>query len=102
LPNKKVYSTIEKEFVRLFGASKSASKIEPLILKNNMTRVSQDQCDKLIPDNFDFKKLVPVSFTDSSAKSAVDEMDEGKTFLYYPYHHHHHRHHHHHHRRYYH
>jgi hypothetical protein len=59
-----------------------------------MTRVSQDQCEKLIPDNFDFKKFIPVSFTDSSAKSVVDELDEGKTFLHY--HHHHHRRHHHH------
>ena len=62
-----------------------------------MTRVSQEQCEKLIPNNFDFKKLTPISFSDSLAKSAVDELDEGKTFLHW-HHHHHHRGHHHHHR----
>ena len=68
-----------------------------------MIKVSQVDCDKLIPDTFDFKKLVPESFTNSSSLLAEKEIKDSETFLYYPYHRyrhhnhwrHHHRHHHH-------
>jgi hypothetical protein len=67
-----------------------------------MIKVSQVDCDKLIPDTFDFKKLVPESFTNSSSLLAEKEIKDSETFLYYRRrHHHHHGHHHHghHHRR---
>jgi hypothetical protein len=116
LSDKKLYSTIEKEFIRLFGpgnttssnvtssnttSGNSNSTIQPLSLKTNMTRISQAYCEKLIPDSFDFKKLVPESFTNSTSGNASKEMNEGETFLRHRHHrrHHHHHHHHHHHRR---
>jgi hypothetical protein len=65
-----------------------------------MIKVSQVDCDKLIPDTFDFKKLVPESFTNSSSLLAEKEIKDSETFLYYRRHHHnhwrHHRRHHHH------
>ena len=40
LSDKKLFSTIEKEFSRLFGQSNSTSKIQPMNITTNMTRVS--------------------------------------------------------------
>jgi hypothetical protein len=57
-----------------------------------MVSVSQVHCDKLIPNDFDFKKLVPESFTNSSSNYASKEIKESDTFLNYN-HHHRHRHH---------
>ncbi len=124
LADKKLYSTIEKEFIKLFGpsntttnistssnttsmnstsmnstsmnstSSNTASTIQPLSLTSNMTRVSQANCEKLIPDGFDFKKLVPESFTNSTFGNASKEMNEGDAFLchhYHPHRRHHHR-----------
>ena len=70
--DQKTLSTIEKEFIRLFGpgnitSSNTTSKVEPLNFKKDMIKVSQVNCDELIPDTFDFKKFVPESFTNSSA-----------------------------------
>jgi hypothetical protein len=113
LADKKLFSTIEKEFIKLFGpdnstssnvtssnttSTNSTSTIKPLNLKSNMTRVSHANCEKLIPDSFDFKKLIPESFTNSTAGNASKEMNEGDAFLRH-HHHHHRRHHHHHHHR---
>ncbi len=101
LADKKLYSTIEKEFIKLFGpgnttssnvtssnttSGNSNSTIQPLSLTSNMTRVSQSNCEKLIPDSFDFKKLVPESFTNSTFGNASKEMNEGDVFLRHHYH----------------
>ena len=46
-----------------------------------MVSVSQVHCEKLIPDDFDFKKLVPESFTNSSSNYASKEIKESDTYL---------------------
>jgi len=46
-----------------------------------MVSVSQFHCDKLIPDDFDFKKLIPESFTDSSSNYVTKEIKESETYL---------------------
>jgi hypothetical protein len=64
LPDQNVQSQIEKEFLRLFSPSSMISTdlistpalgYKKLNFVNDLQRVSQDNCEKVIPDTFNFE-----------------------------------------------